>query len=86
VKINQIGTVSEAIDAANLARKAGWSLIVSHRGGDSEDTFIADFSVGLGALGAKFGAPCRGERTAKYNQLLRLEELGLPFAAKSFKL
>ncbi len=86
VKINQIGTVSEAIDAANLARKAGWSLIVSHRGGDSEDVFIADFSVGLCALGAKFGAPCRGERTAKYNQLLRLEELGLPFAAKSFKL
>ena len=86
VKVNQIGTVSEAVGAATLAGNNDWDIIVSHRGGDSEDTFIADFSVGLGALGAKFGAPMRGERTAKYNQLLRLEEQGLPYAGKRFKL
>ncbi len=82
LKINQVGTITEAIEAANLARKAEWSVIVSHRGGDSEDDFIADFSVGLGAFGAKFGAPCRGERTAKYNQLLRLEELDIPYSGR----
>lgn len=86
VKINQVGTVTEAIGAAGLARKNNWRIIVSHRSGDSEDAFIADFAVGLGAFGAKFGAPDRAERTAKYNQLLRLEEeTGAPYAGKAFK-
>lgn len=87
VKVNQAGTVSEAVEAAKLARRHEWSIIVSHRSGDSEDTFVADFAVGLGADGAKFGAPARGERTAKYNQLLRLEEeTGATFAGRTFKL
>lgn len=87
VKVNQIGTVTEAIDAVKLARKAEWNIIVSHRSGDSEDTFVADFAVGLGAFGAKFGAPARGERTAKYNQLLRLEEeTKAKYIGKDFKL
>ncbi|KHO47758.1 MAG: enolase [archaeon GW2011_AR5] len=86
VKVNQVGTVTEALEAVELARKDGWEIIVSHRGGDSEDTFISDFSANIGAFGAKFGAPMRGERTAKYNQLLRLEENGLPYAGKKFKL
>ena len=85
VKINQIGTITETIDAINLARKNGWEIIVSHRSGDTEDSFIADFAAGTGAMGLKAGAPCRSERTAKYNQLLRLEEL-LPFAGKIRKL
>ena len=86
VKVNQVGTVTEAIEAVKMARKADWQVIVSHRSGDSEDTFVADFSVALGALGAKFGAPTRGERTAKYNQLLRLEESGYTYAGRTFKL
>ncbi|HIG97067.1 MAG TPA: phosphopyruvate hydratase [Candidatus Aenigmarchaeota archaeon] len=87
VKVNQIGTVTEAIEAVTMARKSDWNIVVSHRSGDSEDTFIADFAVGLGALGAKFGAPMRGERTSKYNQLLRLEEQTiLTYAGRNFKL
>lgn len=87
VKINQIGTVTEAIEAVKLAKKSDWQIIVSHRSGDSEDTFVADFSVGLGAFGAKFGAPARSERTAKYNQLLRLEEeLNAKYVGKDFRL
>ena len=74
LKVNQIGTVSEAIDAAKLALVNDWSVIVSHRSGETEDTFIADFAVGLGCRNIKSGAPCRGERTAKYNQILRIEE------------
>jgi enolase len=74
LKVNQIGTVSEAIDAAKIAKEAGWNIIVSHRSGETEDTFIADFAVGIGAEYIKTGAPARGERTAKYNQLLRIEE------------
>ena len=74
LKINQIGTITEAIDAANLAFKNKWKVIVSHRSGETEDTFIADLAVGLGAPQVKFGAPARGERTAKYNQLLRIDE------------
>ncbi|MFH1255949.1 MAG: phosphopyruvate hydratase [Candidatus Diapherotrites archaeon] len=74
LKVNQIGTVSEAIDAANLAKKSGWKVIVSHRSGETEDSFIADLVVGLGCGQCKFGAPARGERTAKYNRLLRIEE------------
>jgi len=74
LKLNQIGTVSEAIAAAKLARKNGWNVMVSHRSGETEDTFIADFVVGLGCGQIKSGAPCRSERLAKYNQLLRIEE------------
>jgi len=74
LKVNQIGTVTEAIDAAKLAFASNWNVMVSHRSGETEDTFIADFVVGLGSGQIKSGAPCRGERTAKYNQLLRIEE------------
>jgi enolase len=74
LKVNQIGSITEAIDASNMAMDAGWSVMVSHRSGETEDTFIADLVVGLGTGQIKSGAPCRGERTAKYNQLLRIEE------------
>lgn len=74
LKPNQIGTISESIEAARLAFKNDWNVIVSHRSGDTEDTFIADLAVGLGCGQIKTGAPCRSERTAKYNQLLRIEE------------
>ena len=74
LKVNQIGTVTESIEAANLSRKFGWKVVVSHRSGESEDSFIADLAVGLNAGQCKFGAPARTDRTAKYNQLLRIEE------------
>ena len=74
LKVNQIGTLSEAVAAANLAFEHGYSVVVSHRSGETEDTVIADISVGLGAQMIKAGAPARGERIAKYNQLLRIEE------------
>jgi enolase len=74
LKVNQIGTVTEAIAACTMARGAGWSVMVSHRSGETEDTFIADLVVGLGTGQIKTGAPCRSERLAKYNQLLRIEE------------
>mgnify|MGYP001598216986 CR=1 FL=1 len=74
LKVNQIGTVTEAIDAAGISFKNKWKVIVSHRSGETEDSFIADLCVGLGATQSKFGAPARGERTAKYNRLLRIEE------------
>jgi enolase len=74
LKLNQIGTVSETIAANGLARNAGMGVMVSHRTGDSEDTFIADLAVGLGCGQIKSGAPCRSEHVAKYNQLLRIEE------------
>ena len=74
LKVNQIGTVSEAIAAAKLAMLANWRVMVSHRSGETEDTFIADLAVGLGCGMIKLGAPCRSDRVAKYNQLLRLEE------------
>ncbi len=74
LKVNQIGTVTEAIDAANIAIKNKWNVAVSHRSGETEDTFIADLAVGIGASQSKFGAPARSDRTAKYNQLLRIEE------------
>ena len=77
LKVNQIGTVTEAIDAANISFKNRWNVVVSHRSGETEDSFIADLVVGLGAGQSKFGAPARSERTAKYNRLLRIEdELG----------
>ncbi|MBP2029875.1 enolase [Methanohalophilus levihalophilus] len=74
LKVNQIGTLSEAFDAANLASRSGYSVVVSHRSAETEDDTIADISVALGADLIKTGAPARGERTAKYNQLLRIEE------------
>lgn len=74
LKINQIGTITESIDAARLSRDNGWSVMVSHRSGETEDSFIADLVVGLGTGQIKAGAPCRSERNAKYNQLLRIEE------------
>ncbi len=74
LKINQIGTVSEALDAARMCRNNGLGIVVSHRSGETEDCFIADFAVGIDAGQIKTGAPARGERTAKYNQLLRIEE------------
>jgi enolase len=74
LKVNQIGTVSEAIEACLECQKKGWGVMVSHRSGETEDVFIADLSVGLRSGQIKTGAPCRSERTAKYNQLLRIEE------------
>eukprot|EP01005_Ploeotia_sp_CARIB1_P000108 NODE_110_length_1516_cov_1005.371490_g108_i0.p1 GENE.NODE_110_length_1516_cov_1005.371490_g108_i0~~NODE_110_length_1516_cov_1005.371490_g108_i0.p1 ORF type:complete len:437 (+),score=127.67 NODE_110_length_1516_cov_1005.371490_g108_i0:94-1404(+) len=74
LKVNQIGSVTEAINASKMAHGAGWTVMVSHRSGETEDTFIADLVVGLGTGQIKSGAPCRGERTCKYNQLLRIEE------------
>jgi len=74
IKLNQIGTLTETIAAIEMARKAGWTAVVSHRSGETEDTTIADLAVGLGTGQIKTGAPCRSERTAKYNRLLRIEE------------
>jgi enolase len=74
LKLNQIGTVTEALNAFSLARKAGWNVIVSHRSGSTEETFFADLAVGLDVGQLKYGAPARGERTCNYNQLLRIEE------------
>ena len=74
LKINQIGTITEAIEAAKLCQSKGWSIMVSHRSGETEDTYIADLVVALGCGQIKTGAPCRGERTSKMNQLLRIEE------------
>jgi enolase len=74
IKLNQIGTVSETIDAVNMAKKAGYTSIISHRSGETEDTTIADFVVGTGTGQIKTGSLCRSDRVAKYNQLLRLEE------------
>lgn len=73
IKPNQIGTVTETADVMRIAKEAGISTIVSHRSGETNDTFIADFAVGLGANYTKFGAPVRGERVAKYNRLLEIE-------------
>lgn len=74
VKVNQIGTLTEAFDAIFIAQKAGYKTIISHRSGETEDTIIADIAVATGAGQIKTGAPCRSERVAKYNQLLRIEE------------
>ncbi len=73
VKPNQVGTVSETLNVIKLTRDAGWKVIVSHRSGETNDTFIADFSVGVGADHVKFGAPARGERTVKFNRLSAIE-------------
>uniref|UniRef100_A0A6V7QWL8 phosphopyruvate hydratase n=1 Tax=Ananas comosus var. bracteatus TaxID=296719 RepID=A0A6V7QWL8_ANACO len=74
LKVNQVGTVTEAIEVVKQAKDANWGVMVSHRCGETDDSFIADLAVGLGAGQMKSGAPCRGERLAKYNQLLRIEE------------
>jgi enolase len=88
LKVNQIGTVTESINAHNLAKANGWGTMVSHRSGETEDSFIADLVVGLSTGQIKTGAPCRSERLAKYNQILRIEEeLGAnaKYAGKSFR-
>ncbi|WP_287126524.1 phosphopyruvate hydratase [Desulfobacter sp.] len=74
IKLNQIGTISETIAAIRMAAKAGWGAMVSHRSGETVDSFIADFTVAMATGHLKTGAPCRGERLEKYNQLLRIEE------------
>ncbi|HWR08287.1 MAG TPA: phosphopyruvate hydratase, partial [Sporomusa sp.] len=77
IKLNQIGTVTETIEAINLCRRAGWGFVISHRSGETEDSFIADFSVAMGGVQIKSGSACRSERMAKYNRLLEIEwELG----------
>jgi len=74
IKLNQIGTITETIATIEMARKAGWGAMVSHRSGETVDSFIADFTVAMGTGHLKTGAPCRGERIEKYNQLMRIEE------------
>jgi enolase len=74
IKLNQIGTLTETIEAIKMAQQTGWTAVVSHRSGETEDTTIADLAVGLGTGQIKTGAPCRSERTAKYNRLLRIED------------
>ena len=77
IKLNQIGTLTETIEAIRLAQEHNWTAVVSHRSGETEDTTIADLAVGLNTGLIKAGAPCRSERIAKYNRLLRIEqELG----------
>ena len=73
VKLNELSTVSENLNVIKIARDAGWKIVVSHRSGETNDTFIADLAVGVGADFVKFGAPARGERVAKYNRLLAIE-------------
>ncbi|MGO9343232.1 MAG: phosphopyruvate hydratase [Acidimicrobiales bacterium] len=73
IKVNQIGTVTETLEAMRICREAGWSQFVSHRSGETEDTFIADLAVGSGCGHLKSGAPARGERVAKYNRLIEIE-------------
>ena len=74
IKLNQIGTVSETIETINIAKENGYDYIISHRSGETEDTFIADLSVAMGGGQIKTGSVCRTDRTSKYNQLLRIEE------------
>jgi len=77
IKLNQIGSLTETIDAIQMAFKAGWTAMVSHRSGETVDSFIADLTVAMGTGQLKTGAPCRSERVEKYNQLMRIEdELG----------
>ena len=74
IKLNQIGTLTETVAAIEMAREAGWTAMISHRSGETVDSFIADLSVAMGTGQIKTGAPCRGERVEKYNQLMRIEE------------
>jgi enolase len=88
LKVNQIGSITEAIQAVKDAKSAGWGVMTSHRSGETEDTYIADLAVGLCTGQIKTGAPCRSERLSKYNQLLRIEEeLGAsaPYAGTGFR-
>jgi len=89
LKVNQIGSITEAIQAVKDSKSAGWGVMTSHRSGETEDTYIADLAVGLCTGQIKTGAPCRSERLAKYNQLLRIEEeLGganAPYAGAGFR-
>jgi enolase len=73
IKLNQIGTVTESIEAIEMARKAGWGYVISHRSGETEDAFMADFAVAMGGGQIKTGSACRSERIAKYNRLLEIE-------------
>ena len=73
IKLNQIGTLTETLDAIELAHKAGYKTIISHRSGETEDTTIADIAVGVNSMQIKTGAPCRTDRVAKYNRLLNIE-------------
>ena len=83
IKLNQIGTLTETIQAIQEAHRAGWTAIVSHRSGETEDTTIADLVVAMGTGQIKAGAPARSERTAKYNRLMKIEaELGAKAAFK----
>ena len=72
--MNQIGSITESIRAVQDSKRAGWGVMTSHRSGETEDDYIADLAVGLCTGQIKTGAPCRGERTSKYNQLLRIDE------------
>ncbi len=87
--MNQIGSITEAIQAVKDAKSAGWGVMTSHRSGETEDTYIADLAVGLCCGQIKTGAPCRSERLSKYNQLLRIEEelgsAGAPYAGTKFR-
>ena len=74
IKVNQIGTLTESLEAIEMAKRAGYRTVISHRSGETEDDFIADLAVAVNAGQIKTGAPCRSERTAKYNRLLRIEE------------
>ena len=91
LKVNQIGSISESIEAVSMAKRAGWAVMTSHRSGETEDNFIADLAVGLSTGQIKTGAPCRSERLAKYNQLLRIEEEieeaggNVKYAGKAFR-
>eukprot|EP00924_Labyrinthula_sp_SR-Ha-C_P016047 snap_masked-scaffold_4-processed-gene-17.45-mRNA-1 protein AED:0.03 eAED:0.03 QI:0/-1/0/1/-1/1/1/0/469 len=90
LKVNQIGSVTESVEAVKKAKQAGWGVMTSHRSGETEDTFIADLAVGLSTGQIKAGAPCRTERLAKYNQLLRIEEAmneegGAEYAGEKFR-
>jgi len=90
LKVNQIGSLTEAIDAVKLAKQAGWGVMTSHRSGETSDPFIADLAVGLATGQIKTGAPCRSERLCKYNQLLRIEEElkiygKFPYAGKDYR-
>jgi enolase len=75
VKVNQIGSITETLDAVAMAQRSGFSCMISHRSGETDDTTIADLAVAVNAGQIKSGAPARGERVAKYNQLMRIEEL-----------
>jgi enolase len=74
IKVNQVGTLTETLEAVELAKRAGYGTVISHRSGETEDTFVADLAVAVNAGQIKTGSVSRGERTAKYNQLLRIEE------------